>query len=97
MNLSFVFDNKKFWKVVKPLSNEKGSNEINGASNEIVLLEKEKILRYDGQVAKEFDSYFNSIGISLGITENKYTSQKNIPSSEPIDVAIMKFNSILVS
>ena len=93
MNLSFVFDNKKFWKVVKPLSNEKGS----GASNEIVLLEKEKILRYDGQVAKEFDSSFNSIGISLGITENKYTSQKNIPSSEPIDVAIMKFNSILVS
>ena len=57
MNLSFVVDNKKFWKVVKPLFNEKGS----GVSNEVVLLEKDKILRDDNEVAKEFHSYFNSI------------------------------------
>ena len=31
-----------------------------------------------------------SIVSSLGITENEYTIQKNIPSSEPIDKAIMK-------
>ena len=87
LNLSFVVGNKKCWKVVKPLFNEKGS----GVSNEVVLLEKDKILRDDNEVAKEFHSYFNSIVSSLGITENKYTIQKNIPSSELIDNAIMKF------
>ena len=54
------------------------------------MLEKDKILRYDNEVAKEFHSYFNSIVSSLGITENEYTIQKNMPSSEPIDKAIMK-------
>ena len=66
---------------MKPLFNEKGS----GVRNEVVLLEKDKILRDDNEVAKEFHSYFNSIVSSLGITENKYTIQKNMPSSEPID------------
>ena len=55
------------------------------------MLEKDKILRDDNEVAKQFHSYFNSTVSSLGITENKYASQKNIPYSEPIDKAIMKF------
>ena len=86
MNVIAV-DNKKFWKVAKPLFNEKGSE----VSNEVVLLEKDKILRDDNEVSKEFHSCFNSIVSSLGITENKHTVQKNIPSSEPIDKAIIKF------
>ena len=40
---------------------------------------------------KEFHYYFNNIVSSLGITENKYTIQKNVPSSKPIDQAIMRF------
>ena len=48
-NLSFAVDNKKFWKIVKPLLNEKRS----GFSNEVVLLEKDKILRDDNEVTKE--------------------------------------------
>ena len=38
LNLSFVVDNKNFWKVVKPLFNEI----ISEISNEVVLLEKDK-------------------------------------------------------
>ena len=87
LNLSFVADNKTFWKVVKLLFEEKGS----GVSNEAVLLEKDKIFKDDNEVAKEFHSYFNSTVSSLGITENKYTIQQNIPSSEPIDKTVMKF------
>ena len=87
LNLSFVVDNKKFSKLVKPLFNEKGG----GVSNEVVLLEKDKILRDNNEVPKEFHSYFNSIVSSLRITENEYTIQKNISSSEPIDKAIMLF------
>ena len=85
LNLSFVVDNKKFWKVVKALFNEKGS----GVSNKVVLLEMGKILRDDNVVAKDFYSYFNSIVSSLGITESEYTIHKNTPSSEPIDKAII--------
>ena len=58
----------------------------------MVLLKKNKILRDDNKVTTEFHSYFNSIVSSLAITENKYTIQKNIPSSEPIDKVIMKFH-----
>ena len=87
MDLSFVADNKKFWEEVKPLFNEKGS----GVSNKVVLLEKDKILRDVNEVAKELHSYFNSIVNSVGITEKKYSIQKNIPSSKPIDKAITKF------
>ena len=72
---------------MKTLFNEKG----NGVSNEVVLLEKNKILRDDNEVAKEFHSYFNNIVSSLDITEKEYTIQKNIPSSEPIDKAIITF------
>ena len=63
--MSFVVDNKKFWKIVKPLFNEKRSR----VSNEVVMLEKDKILRDDNEVAKEFHSYFNSIVSPLGVSQ----------------------------
>ena len=34
------------------------------------------------------------LSCSLGITETKYTIQKNMPSSEPIDKTIINFNSV---
>ena len=72
---------------MKPSFNEK----VSGVNNEVILLEKDKILKDDNEVAKELHSYFNSIVSSPGITENKYTIQKKTPSSEPVDKAIMKF------
>ena len=78
---------------MKALFNEKER----GVSNEVVLQEKDKILRDDNEVAKEYHSYFNSIVSSLDTTEKKYIIQKNIPSSEPIDKALWNFNFILVS
>ena len=52
---------------MKPLFNEKRSR----VSNEVVMLEKDKILRDDNEVAKEFHSYFNSIVSPLGVTDTK--------------------------
>ena len=75
---------------MKPLFNEKGS----GFSNEIVLLEKDEILRDYNEVAKELHSYFNSIASSLGMPEIKYTNQKNVPSSEPTNwIQVIAFHS----
>ena len=71
---------------MKPLFNGKGSR----VSNEIILLEKDRILRDGIEVAKELHSYFNSIVSSLGITGNKYITEKNI-TSELIEKAIMQF------
>ena len=71
---------------MKPLFDEKGS----GFSNEVVLLEKDKILKDGIDVAREFHSYLNGIVSSLGIKENKNSIQKNIPSSEPFDKTITK-------
>ena len=93
--MSFVTDNEKFWKVVKPLLKGKGS----GVRNEIILLGNGKILRDDNEAGKELHSYFNSIVSSLDITENKYIIEKSTTSSEPIDKPIMKFQfhpSILI-
>ena len=80
-------EKKKFLETSETVVYEKES----GVSNDVVLLEKDKILRDDNKVAKEFHSYFNSILNSLGITEIKYTFKKDKPSSEPIDKTIMKF------
>ena len=66
-------------------------------SNKVVLLEKDKFLRDDNAVAKEFHSYFNSIVNSLGITENKYSIQKNIPSSKPMIKLLWNFNFFFFS
>ena len=87
MKLSIVIENKIFLKVLKLLFNGKGS----GINNEIILLEENKILRDDIEVAKELHFYFNSIVSSLGITENKYVIAENITSSWRIDKAIEKF------
>ena len=72
---------------MKPLFNAKGSE----ISNEAVLLEKDKILRGGNEATKEFHSSLSCFVSSVGVTKNKYAIQKNIPSSEPIDKAINKF------
>ena len=73
LNLSFVVDNKKVWKVVKPLFNEKGS----GVINEVVLLEKDKILKDEIEVAKEFHS-FQHFQLPRDHRELTYNSEKYI-------------------
>ena len=90
-NLSFFADNKKIWKIVKPLFKGKTS----GVSDE-VLLEKDKILPDDTEelhwyLKKELHWYFNSIVSSLGITENKFAIEKNGTSCEAIEKPVMKF------
>ena len=52
---------------MKPLFNEKRSR----VSNEVVMPEKDKILRDDNEVAKEFHSCFNSIASSLRVTDTR--------------------------
>ena len=64
-NLRNITDNKKFWTTMKPLFGDKG-----GARENIVLVEKEKIISDNSEVAQEFNNFFESTVDTLGIVEN---------------------------
>ena len=64
-NVRNTTDNKQFWKTVKPLFLCKvGDNEM------ITLIEEDKVISEDGEVAKKFKSYFENILESLDVNSN---------------------------
>jgi hypothetical protein len=66
LNLKKITDNKTFWKTVKPFFTDKG-----GSGGKIVLVENEKIISDDKEVAQTFNDYFENVVKSLGIIENE--------------------------
>ena len=66
LNLNNITDNRKFWKTVKPLFGDKG-----GTTDKIVLVEENKIINEDAEVAQTFNNFFENAVKSLGISENK--------------------------
>ena len=51
---------------MKPLFGDKG-----GARENIVLIEKDRIISDNSEVAQEFNNFFESVVNTLGIVENK--------------------------
>jgi len=71
LKLNDITDNKKFWKTMKPLFGN------NGVTNEkIVLVEGDKIINEDAQLAQTFNDFFDNAVKSLGITENEMLRTK---------------------
>ena len=69
LNKKNVTDNRKFWKTVKPvLSNKFDNNE------KITLVDNEKIITNDKEVAKVLNEFFSNIIKTL-----------NIPNKDHID------------
>ena len=68
-----VIDNRTFWKTVKPFLSEKVTKR-----SKINLVEEDKIISRDEQIAKKFSEYFISIPI-LNMPSNGYECS---PSSE---------------
>ena len=64
LNLSFVTDNKLFWKRVKPFFSDKGNY---GANFKLV---DEEVLQNHSEIAGKFNQCFKSAVATLGITEN---------------------------
>ena len=62
-------DNKLFWKTVKTFFSEKGSHRSN-----IKLVEGDKILRDDSEVAEELNNLFKEAASALDVNENSYIS-----------------------
>ena len=85
LNPSAVTDNKKFWKVVKPLS----SNKVTTRDN-IILLDNNEICDNDVKVAEIFKTFFSKAVSNLNIQYDKIV---NCISAEPVPVlnAIEKY------
>ena len=66
LNLSNINDNKKFWNTMKPLFSDKG-----GVKDNIILVEDNKIISKDSEVAQAFQHFFANAVNSLDITENR--------------------------
>ena len=71
LNLNKITDNKKFWNTVKPLFGDKG-----GARDNIVLVEGNRIINEDAELAQTFNDFFDNAVKSLGITENEMLVNK---------------------
>ena len=66
---SSISDNKKFWKTVKPLFNDKAMS-----TDSITLIENNKIISGDQEVAEIFNSYFSNAVKSLNIENYEHYS-----------------------
>ena len=79
LNPSFVTNNKRFWKTVKPFFSDTGDYGAN------IKLVKEEILQNDSEIAEELNEFFKNAVSPLGITENSFIINeecKNI--SDPV-------------
>ena len=75
LNLNNITDNKKFWHTMNPLFSNKG-----GGKDNIVLVNDNKVISDDTEVAQTFNDFFKISVNSLNITENKLllTKTENI-------------------
>ena len=68
----FPFDNKLFWKTIKPFFSNKGSSGSN-----IKLVEKDEILQDDQKIAEELNTFFKNAVSTLDINENASIINQN--------------------
>ena len=88
LNIKNITDNKKFWKNVKPFFSNKGNSK-----NEITLIEGEKIISSELEVANTLNSFFENAVASLGIPQidGHLVDPGNI--RDPIEAIIKKYSN----
>ena len=82
LNTSFVSENKLFWKTVKPFFSNNGSHRGN-----IKLVEGDKLLQDDTEVAEELNSFFKEAISTLDVNKNSYIINRD----SNIEKAISKY------
>ena len=88
LNLNSINDNKKFWNTLKPFFGDKG-----GSRDNIVLVESDKIVSDDVNVAQTFNEFFDNTVKSLGITENRLLLSELVQSTDKINDAIKMYET----
>ena len=81
-----ISDNKKFWQTIGPLFSHKWNERQN-----IVLLEKNKIVSEDSDIARVFSSYFKTAVDSLKMPNIDWIFSDTTDLIDPIEIAVKKF------
>ena len=92
LNKKNIRDNKKFWRVVKPLlSNKIISNE------KITIVEGDKVIRSDKEIAKVSNEFFANVVTNLNIPPQfNQMDQTSENISDPVIKAIVKYRAFRV-
>ena len=88
LKLNNITDNKKFWNTMKPLFSDKG-----GIRDKIVLVEEDKLVSGDVEVAETFNTFFSKSVQTLGITENKILQNPTGIPDVGVDKCIKQFET----
>ena len=88
LNLNSINDNKKIWNTMKPLFGDKG-----GSKDNIVLVEDDKVISTDADVAQTFNEFFENTVKTLGITENQLLLTEVVHSKGEVDDAIKMYEA----
>ena len=83
--MNSVTDNKKFWRTVKPLFTDKVQS-----SSSITLVENEKIITNDSEVAEIFNEFFTNITKTMDITPGECTPVPTEHLLDPVEIAVEK-------
>ena len=83
-----IIDNKKFWKTIKPFAINKFSN-----SAKISLLENEKVVSDDSEIANNSSNFYKNIVTSLNLKCDVSFISDTSHLVDPVNIAIEKFKN----
>ena len=75
INVRSIYDNKKFWKTIKPFFSNKGLN-----TNSMMLVEDNGIVRNEEIIANIMNNYFTNITTHLKLKPTKIDPNANLES-----------------
>ena len=88
LDLKNFTDNKKFWKNVHPLFSDKIKSQ-----NKITLVENDRIIADDNELAQTFNSFLEDAVKKLKIDPCFEDKESTDGMNDPVEIAIRKFNS----
>ena len=91
LEISKISDNKTFWKTISPLF----SNKSYSKNSRITLLENGKVLSEESKVADTFNKFFSNVVKELKIEKDENLLTDAIEESNPVLMAIKKYQNHL--
>ena len=87
LNPKMITDNNKFWTTIKPFLSDKGLSKQN-----IVIVDRDKIISEDNDVAESLQTFFSTAVDSLGIPENNHL-RNEVNENDPIEKILKTYSS----
>ena len=92
LNIKDVNDNKKFWKIVKPLFSEKKNTKEN-----ITLVENNNIISSEIEIAEKLNAFFSNIVKELNIKAKEDLLCDVSDIDDPVERAIQKYKTATIA